>query len=172
MKFHEENKNLRGFEGPPKRAISLAELRMHCTEEDCWMAYMGKVYNVTSYLDYHPGGIPEIMRAAGSDATVLFDQIHKWVNFASMLANNYVGELAESSEHKSAQFLMPAPAPSPSVSASVNFLMGRVEHVLPHTASSYIIRIILGATIEIPIGISIIFFQNMKMFVCRWPRAD
>ncbi|EPY87909.1 hypothetical protein CB1_000212005 [Camelus ferus] len=32
------------------------------------------VYNVSPYMEYHPGGEDELMRAAGSDGTDLFDQ--------------------------------------------------------------------------------------------------
>ena len=37
--------------------------------------FAGKVYNVTAYMEYHPGGIPELMRGAGKDATVFFDEV-------------------------------------------------------------------------------------------------
>ena len=33
------------------------------------------MYNITPYLEFHPGGIPEIMRGAGKDATDLFDEV-------------------------------------------------------------------------------------------------
>lgn len=35
------------------------------------------VYNVTPYMDYHPGGEEELMKAAGIDGTDLFDQVWK-----------------------------------------------------------------------------------------------
>lgn len=35
----------------------------------------GMVYNVTPYMDYHPGGEEELMKAAGIDGTDLFDQV-------------------------------------------------------------------------------------------------
>ena len=37
--------------------------------------YSGMVYNVTPYMDYHPGGEEELMKAAGIDGTELFDQV-------------------------------------------------------------------------------------------------
>ena len=37
----------------------------------------GKVYNITPYLNYHPGGVDELMRAAGKDGTQLFDEVSK-----------------------------------------------------------------------------------------------
>ena len=30
---------------------------------------------MTPYLEYHPGGIPELMRGVGRDATDLFDEV-------------------------------------------------------------------------------------------------
>lgn len=30
---------------------------------------------MTPYLEYHPGGIPELMRGIGRDATDLFDEV-------------------------------------------------------------------------------------------------
>lgn len=38
---------------------------------------LGLVYNVTPYMDYHPGGEDELMKAAGIDGTDLFDQVRK-----------------------------------------------------------------------------------------------
>ena len=35
----------------------------------------GKVYNITQYMDFHPGGTDELMRAAGKDGTELFDEV-------------------------------------------------------------------------------------------------
>lgn len=53
----------------------------------------GKVYNVTRYLDFHPGGEQELMRGVGSDATDLFNQVHAWVNYESMLGKCLVGHI-------------------------------------------------------------------------------
>ena len=39
---------------------------------DAWMAINGKVYNVTAYLPFHPGGEKEMMRGVGRDGTKLF----------------------------------------------------------------------------------------------------
>lgn len=35
--------------------ISLTDLSEHNTNEDCWIAYGGKVYDLTSWLPQHPG---------------------------------------------------------------------------------------------------------------------
>ena len=41
----------------------------------CMSLLTGRVYNITPYMDFHPGGVPELMRAAGKDGTKLFDEV-------------------------------------------------------------------------------------------------
>lgn len=38
------------------RPISYEELTKHDKIDDSWLAIRGKVYNVTKYMDFHPGG--------------------------------------------------------------------------------------------------------------------
>lgn len=37
--------------------ISHDELAKHNKANDAWLAIRGKVYNVTKYMDFHPGGM-------------------------------------------------------------------------------------------------------------------
>ena len=74
---------------------SLAELAKHNTAQDAWMAVRGKVYSITPYLPYHPGGVDTLLEAAGTDGTALFDKYHKWVNADGILAACCVGTLAK-----------------------------------------------------------------------------
>ena len=46
----------------------------HNSEEDCWIIIDDNVYDVTSYLNSHPGGVGKIMQYAGKDATKAFQQ--------------------------------------------------------------------------------------------------
>ncbi|CAJ0585202.1 unnamed protein product, partial [Mesorhabditis spiculigera] len=75
------------------------ELSKHSTEEDCWIHLFGKVYDVTEYLDFHPGGKPELMRAAGRDGTALFNQYHAWVRYETILESCYVGAFKGNLSH-------------------------------------------------------------------------
>lgn len=56
------------------------------------------MYNVTRYLEFHPGGEEELMRGVGTDATDLFNEVHAWVNYESMLSKCLVGKLVRSLE--------------------------------------------------------------------------
>lgn len=88
--------DLAGTGGIPRR-VTRQELALHNTVDDCWVAVNGKVYNVTPYLDFHPGGVEEMMRGAGKDATTIFNEVHQYVNYSSMLRKCFVGELASNS---------------------------------------------------------------------------
>ena len=58
-----------------------------------WSSWQGKVYNITPYLPFHPGGEAELMKAAGRDGTKLFMDVHPWVNWENMLTTCLVGVL-------------------------------------------------------------------------------
>ncbi|KAK3113541.1 hypothetical protein LTR53_009061 [Teratosphaeriaceae sp. CCFEE 6253] len=58
-----------------------------------WSSWQGKVYNITPYLPFHPGGEAELMKAAGRDGASLFTEVHPWVNWESMLGACLVGVL-------------------------------------------------------------------------------
>lgn len=44
-------------------------------DKDVNKIFSGKVYNITPYMEYHPGGEEELMRGAGIDGTQLFDEV-------------------------------------------------------------------------------------------------
>ncbi|KAI0107308.1 hypothetical protein F4776DRAFT_645474 [Hypoxylon sp. NC0597] len=69
--------------------------------KDAWTALGGRVYNITPYLPFHPGGEPELLRAAGRDGSKLFGEIHPWVNYETMLSSCLIGLLVEEHEAKS-----------------------------------------------------------------------
>lgn len=75
------------------RDITTAELQAHNKEGDAWMAVRGRVYDVTPYLEYHPGGRKVLEEWAGTDATKVFNQYHAWVNAEYILASCQVGKL-------------------------------------------------------------------------------
>ena len=62
-----------------------------------WSSYQGKVYNITPYLPFHPGGEGQLRRAAGRDGEQLFAETHPWVNWENMLGACVVGILVSES---------------------------------------------------------------------------
>ena len=62
------------------------------------MALNGKVYNVSAYIPFHPGGEKELLRAAGRDGSKLFNASHPWVNVDNMLEECLIGILVSEDE--------------------------------------------------------------------------
>lgn len=62
------------------RKLGWPEIRQHNTVHDGWIVLKGKVYNISLYLAYHPGGAAILERVLGKDVTALFDKYHRWVN--------------------------------------------------------------------------------------------
>ncbi|CAG6016102.1 unnamed protein product [Menidia menidia] len=117
IRFAKSGKDLTGLRG---RLIDVSqeELQKHNTREDCWTCIRGMVYNVTPYMDYHPGGEEELMKAAGIDGTDLFDQVHRWVNYESMLKECLVGRMATKTT-AAVKAIMPPPPTSLAPPAAV-----------------------------------------------------
>jgi cytochrome-b5 reductase len=117
MTLQQNNKNMSGVQVPGK-VVTREELRQHKTmETGVWTSLKGNVYNITPYLEYHPGGIDELMKGAGKDCTckgffffffyvgfafllrtdsfylALFNKKHAWVNYEAFLKSCYVGPL-------------------------------------------------------------------------------
>jgi cytochrome b involved in lipid metabolism len=65
---------------------------------DAWTSYQGKVYNISPYAPYHPGGKGELLRGAGKDSAQLFQEIHPWVNWEGILGECLVGILVSEND--------------------------------------------------------------------------
>lgn len=61
--------------------------------KDAWTSYQGRVYNISAYLDFHPGGRDELMKGAGRSSDALFAEVHPWVNWDGMLNGCLIGML-------------------------------------------------------------------------------
>ncbi|KIR68597.1 L-mandelate dehydrogenase [Cryptococcus bacillisporus CA1873] len=59
-----------------QKLVSFEEVQKHNKREDCWVIIDGKIYDVTDFLDNHPGGAEIIVANAGKDATKIFKPLH------------------------------------------------------------------------------------------------
>ena len=64
-----QNKDPNASAQSKARKISMEEVKKHDTEEDAWIVVNGKVYDVTKFLDDHPGGPEVVTENAGTEAT-------------------------------------------------------------------------------------------------------
>jgi cytochrome b involved in lipid metabolism len=58
-------RNSRALPLPSSKRYTSFEVKKHRQKEDAWTVVRGMVFNITPYLEYHPGGIEMIMAGAG-----------------------------------------------------------------------------------------------------------
>ncbi|SCU91380.1 LAFA_0F03400g1_1 [Lachancea sp. 'fantastica'] len=74
--------------------IKPSEVMLHNQLDDCWIVLNGEVYDVTEFLQMHPGGAARIMQVAGRDATKTFYSIHSDSTLEKMKSSLvYIGKL-------------------------------------------------------------------------------
>lgn len=63
-------------------------------DDGVWVVINGKVYDLTDFLNMHPGGSSIILKYAGKDASFLFNKIHPTGVIENMLGeDSYIGDL-------------------------------------------------------------------------------
>lgn len=51
------------------------EVSAHNSKKDLWVVIGGKVYNISPFVDEHPGGEEVLLDTAGQDSTEAFDDV-------------------------------------------------------------------------------------------------
>jgi len=78
------------------------EVKKHCTPQDAWIVYAGKVYDVSNWYE-HPGGAV-IFTHAGDDMTDIFAAFHA-PGSMNLMKKFLIGEIVQDSVPKDAQQL-------------------------------------------------------------------
>jgi uncharacterized membrane protein len=74
---------------------TLADLKKHATAKSCWSAINGNVYDLTKWINRHPGGASVIKGLCGRDGTAGFNGQHGGAGRpASELAAYKIGKFA------------------------------------------------------------------------------
>ncbi|KAL2214543.1 cytochrome b2 [Sarocladium strictum] len=56
--------------------VTLETLSKHNSKSDCWIAVHSKVWDITDFINEHPGGPSVLLKCAGGNATQSFDSVH------------------------------------------------------------------------------------------------
>jgi cytochrome b involved in lipid metabolism len=82
-----------------KYSYTWDEIQKHNHEKSCWLVIHGRVYDVTHFLNTHPGGSEMLLMCAGRDcATELFESHHPLYVIKNpqenpMMQRYYIGDL-------------------------------------------------------------------------------
>ncbi|CAL9092503.1 unnamed protein product [Musa acuminata var. zebrina] len=79
--------------GSHGKVYTLAEVSTHNTHKDCWLVINGKVYDVTKFLEDHPGGDDVLLSSTGKDATDDFEDIGHSNTARAMMDEYFVGKI-------------------------------------------------------------------------------
>merc|ERR550532_3692664 len=56
--------------------LSKQDVAKHASADDCWVIINDQVFDVTQFLDVHPGGRLAILASAGKDASRVWNMLH------------------------------------------------------------------------------------------------
>ncbi|VVB15388.1 unnamed protein product [Arabis nemorensis] len=93
--------------GGDGKVFTLSEVSQHSSPKDCWIVIEGKVYDVTKFLDDHPGGDDVILTATGKDATDDFEDVGHSSTAKAMLDEFYVGDIDSATVPTKTKFVPP-----------------------------------------------------------------
>ncbi|CAA7395003.1 unnamed protein product [Spirodela intermedia] len=74
------------------KTYTKAEVSLHNSRNDCWIIVKDKVYDVTSYVEEHPGA-DAILNNAGGDSTEGFFGPQHATRVFDMVDEFYIGDL-------------------------------------------------------------------------------
>lgn len=78
-----------------KKTYSLEEVKQHKDGRSCWLSIHDKVYDVTKFLDEHPGGEEVLLEQAGGFSTEAFEDVGHSQDAREMMDKYLIGELRE-----------------------------------------------------------------------------
>ncbi|NWV34181.1 CYB5B protein, partial [Grantiella picta] len=71
----------------------LEEVGKRNSNREAWLVIHGHVYDVTRFLEEHPGGEEVLLEQAGRDATESFEDVGHSTDAREMLKQYYIGEV-------------------------------------------------------------------------------
>ncbi|KAN0061849.1 hypothetical protein ACQY0O_005842 [Thecaphora frezii] len=80
------------------KTVDANELKQHKSEESAWTVVDGKVYDVTEFLEEHPGGKKILLKNCGKDASESFWTYHSEKVLEKVAKPLLVGEFKDSAK--------------------------------------------------------------------------
>jgi len=81
--------------GDAGKKYSKKEVAEHTDKKSTWIIINDNVYDVTKFLEEHPGGEEVLLEQAGKDATENFEDVGHSTDARTMMKEYHIGELIE-----------------------------------------------------------------------------
>ncbi|XP_050304948.1 uncharacterized protein LOC126742344 [Anthonomus grandis grandis] len=76
-----------------EKVFSLEEVSWHDTRNDCWVVIYDRVYDITNFIEEHPGGSDILLEHAGRDGSIAFKGSGHSDHALRTLDKYFIGEL-------------------------------------------------------------------------------
>ncbi|KAI3962199.1 hypothetical protein MKX01_030749 [Papaver californicum] len=124
------------------KSFPLSEVTLHSSKSDCWLTIHGKVYDVTNFLEEHPGGEDVLLEsAAKGDATNDFEDVGHSSTATSMMSSYLIGTL-ESSSSKNGEVVQQSSKDVKNVAAKTSTLERQVSASSSSSMRKFIVPLI------------------------------
>ena len=77
------------------KEYTMEDVAKHNALPSVWSVYKGDVYDITMYINVHPGGKKILEKVYGKDMTPLFNKFHGYVNIVQMIGPLKIGTLSK-----------------------------------------------------------------------------
>ncbi|XP_054552923.1 cytochrome b5 type B isoform X2 [Talpa occidentalis] len=77
----------------PVTYYRLEEVAKRNSPENIWLVIHGRVYDITRFLNEHPGGEEVLLEQAGADASESFEDVGHSSDAREMLKQYYIGDV-------------------------------------------------------------------------------
>jgi len=87
-------------ESEETRKITLEEVAKHNDKKSVWVLIHDNIYDVTKFLEEHPGGEEVLIEQAGRDATEAFEDVGHSSDARELMKQYKIGELDDEDKAK------------------------------------------------------------------------
>lgn len=87
--------------------ISFHDVAKHKCKNDCWILIHGKVYDISTFMDEHPGGDNVLLAVTGKDASIDFEDVNHSKDAKELMKKYCIGDVDQSTVPVTQQYIPP-----------------------------------------------------------------
>nr|UTK45970.1 b5-A [Tripterygium wilfordii] len=113
-----------------RKIYMFKEVETHNKTKDCWLIISGKVYDVTPFMEDHPGGDEVLLSSTGKDATNDFEDVGHSDNARDMMDQYCIGEIDGKTVPEKRNYI-PAQTPAYNQDKTPEFVVKVLQFLVP-----------------------------------------